>query len=87
VTTALKSIGIVSTGADWIFLQYFHEGGSWKFCRSDTMQYLLVSKDCAALEKGVGDVLRRLVYILRSQIEAVDNFQVPKKAKLSSEVA
>ena len=87
VTTALKSIGIVSTGTDWVFLQYFHEGGSWKFCRSDTMQYLLDSKDCAALEKGVGDVLRRLVYILRSQIEAVDNFQVPKKAKLSSEVA
>ena len=86
VTTALKSIGIVSTGTDWVFLQYFHEDGSWKFCRSDTMQYLLDSENRVALEHGVGRVLCRLVCILRSQIDAVDGFKVPKKAKLSSEV-
>ena len=81
-TAALKSIGIVSTGTEWVFLQYFHDDGSWKFCRSNTMQYLLDSKDRDTLKKGVGAVLRRLVYILRSQIEDVDNFVSPKKAKL-----
>jgi hypothetical protein len=80
-TAALKSIGVVSTGTEWVFLQYFHDDGSWKFCRSDTMQYLLDSKG-TSLENGVRDVLRRLVYILRSQIEAVDTFVLPKKAKL-----
>lgn len=80
----LRSMGIVSTGTEWIFLQYLFDGSKWILCRSNAVKYALVTDSQPArdaLREGISRALVKILYILESQIEAVDAFRETKRSK------
>lgn len=84
-SVALKSVGIVTSGENWMFTQLFYEEDMWKMVKSEIMSIPLSRfVGFEMLTDFVKPLLKTLYSILCSQMVAVDDYRDSKKRRRSA---
>jgi hypothetical protein len=79
------SIGVVSTGNDWIFTMYVRENNEWKLYRSKDFKVTLsLDSTSEQMQSQVSCLLKMLLSLIRSQVDLVD--QMPEIKRHCSNV-
>eukprot|EP01031_Cornospumella_fuschlensis_P029200 gene29200-35245_t len=82
--SSIPSFGIVSSGRDWMFQRLVEgktEGERTTIYKSQISCINLITGDRATIEKEMLVVVRKLVWILTQQKDAVDSHQVAKRVR------